>query len=123
MSAYLGRIEPEYSVTCGRCGEYLLEGSGTKARAASGLRKLGWSLTRQHGWICPDCTRRKEREPQGRPSADAAVPRRAAREAGSVLMKDIKDIARALVEDECIYAQKAHLLAPTNHTHSVMHDT
>ena len=45
-----GRIRLEKSVTCGACEHDEL---GIRGRAE--LRNMGWRLSRQFGWLCPNC--------------------------------------------------------------------
>jgi hypothetical protein len=48
--SYMGRIVLEKTCTCGKCERFQGGWEG-----ADELRRNGWRLTREYGWICPDC--------------------------------------------------------------------
>ncbi len=56
-----GRIYTEYWIMC-MCGHDGALGSRTKTRASKDARKLGWKLTKQYGWRCPECLLTADRE-------------------------------------------------------------
>jgi hypothetical protein len=50
-----GRVEVEYRIICGRCGEWIYSDGGTKREAIKEPRDSGWGDTDLWGLICPAC--------------------------------------------------------------------
>lgn len=55
-----GTIVPVYSVFCA-CGMWTGDYATTRKSAKYRARKMGWKLTREAGWVCPDCQNGKDR--------------------------------------------------------------
>lgn len=56
-----GRLTVDYYAVCS-CGHSDVLAEGIRAKAIKAARRMGWKLTRDHGWMCPRCIERmKER--------------------------------------------------------------
>jgi hypothetical protein len=53
-STYLGRIVPDWYITCARCANGTHVGGG-RHTAPEDARDLGWRRRRGEGWVCPRC--------------------------------------------------------------------
>lgn len=65
MADFLGIRTVHYfegRVSCGRCGRHLQisgrNGYTKRDQFAKSLKKMGWSNTRTHGWICQRCDKK-----------------------------------------------------------------
>lgn len=60
---YPGQLAPSFSVTCGMCKRFTINGiagageglAGSRTDAARILTGRGWERTRAWGWICSTC--------------------------------------------------------------------
>lgn len=58
-----GRVTAVYTVWCGHCGRSLsLPSASTQKIFAHEIRQAGWSETKAHGWLCPDCDAKHDAE-------------------------------------------------------------
>lgn len=51
-----GHISTSKTVWCGACMEWSQYEEPTDKKAARRARRDGWTLTREWGWLCPDCS-------------------------------------------------------------------
>ena len=52
-----GRLEPSWTVWCGRCGEWDLYSAKTVSQAKKEFKRSRWTFTRKLGWRCPNCSK------------------------------------------------------------------
>lgn len=53
-SGLLYRVQ-QYTVECGLCNDQENRVCALQYQAEAYFRDLGWSHTKQHGWICLEC--------------------------------------------------------------------
>lgn len=60
MTIMKGYMSNQTTVWCGfveedgaHCGQWTMEDEPSRARMAKKVKRLGWRLTRKHGWLCP----------------------------------------------------------------------
>jgi len=59
-----GTITREYTVWCGSCSAWVQRAMlRDKAHMAKVARRLGWTLTKLRGWLCPECASRRKSDP------------------------------------------------------------
>lgn len=51
----IGYISRQHTVFCGVCGNWDREESELKSKCIKVWKKLGWKLTKDRGWLCPNC--------------------------------------------------------------------
>lgn len=51
-----GYITREYTVWCGRCEEWYQDTARSIKEVQPKFIQMGWSKTRKHGWLCPECS-------------------------------------------------------------------
>lgn len=60
-----GYISPEYTFWCGVCGQWERYHDRTKKLAKVSAREDGWSATKKQGWVCPACSKEKDKSKVG----------------------------------------------------------
>lgn len=61
-----GTIHVEYYIRCGGCGWDTRISGASKLQVGQLARDTGWTQSRTQGWICPECSKDKEPEPEQR---------------------------------------------------------
>ena len=55
-----GHISTEFTVWCGMCIRWYQEAAPGKMEAAKDFRLNGWKKTKARGWMCPDCSKKRD---------------------------------------------------------------